>query len=856
MLSGQNLTIKTQEAINAAVQMASEHRNTEVFPSHLAWALTTQKDTLWNLIMAKTMLEESQLKNWVAQAAVLSVPPERVRLAESTVNLMLAAEKFKVSLKDEFLSTEHFLLGYYEKKLNPIFSELKSQYPKIDDLKDEIMNMRNNQNIETDQPEASLQVLEKYCRDLTQLANEGKLDPVIGRDDEIRRVVQVLARRTKNNPVLIGEPGVGKTAIAEGLALRIVNGDVPEILFGKKLMSLDMGALLAGAKYRGEFEERLKAVVKAVTDSHGEIILFIDELHTLVGAGKTDGAMDAGQILKPALARGELRCIGATTLDEYRKYIEKDKALERRFQSTVIDEPSVEDTITILRGIKEKYELHHGIKIKDSALVAAAKLSDRYISSRFLPDKAIDLIDEAASQLNIEVHSVPKELDEINRNVTRLSVELKALQQEGVEQEKINELSDRLKTVQAEQEILQNRWTQEKETLLKAQNLKSEIDETKKLIMKAEREGDLEHAARLKYGKVPELKKLLAEYEEQAKINNHGLLREEIGPDEIAQVVSLWTKIPVSKLNQKEVNKYINLETHLEKRVVGQEKALAEIAHAVRRSRAEISDPNRPIGSFLFLGPTGVGKTETVKALADVLFDSDSEVVRIDMSEYMEKHSVSRLIGAPPGYVGYDEGGQLTEKVRRKPFSVVLFDEMEKAHPDVFNVLLQVLDEGRLTDGQGREVDFKNTVIIMTSNLGSDIISDTQLSPESKESQIEKRMKEHFRPEFINRLDSVVIFQSLKETQIEKIVEIQVDRVLKRLKEKEINFTIDEKAKKYLAHKGYDSLYGARPLKRLIDREILNKIAEKLLAAEISEGDQVVISATDFGIHIEVVPRP
>lgn len=856
MLNQEKLTIKTQEALSAAVQTATIQRNTEVLPCHLAQAFMQQNDTLWFLTLDQSGVDmdslNAKLHRQVSDAPVLSTTPERVRFAEASVNAILSAEKWRADLKDEFLSTEHFLLGFYDKKQNPVYDELKAKFKNAQDLKDKIMSLRNNQNIQSDHPEAELQVLEKYCRDLTQLANEGKLDPVIGRDEEIRRVVQILARRTKNNPVLIGEPGVGKTAIAEGLALRIINGDVPEILQNKRLMSLDMGALIAGAKYRGEFEERLKALVKAITDSNGEIILFIDEIHTLVGAGKTDGAMDAGQILKPALARGELRCIGATTLDEYRKYIEKDKALERRFQSTLVEEPSVEDTITILRGIKEKYELHHGIKIKDSALVAAAKLSDRYISSRFLPDKAIDLIDEAASQLNIEVHSVPKELDELNRTVTRLSVELKALQQEGVEKEKIHELTDRLKTVQAEQETLQARWMQEKETLLKAQETKTEIEETKNLILKSEREGNWEEAARLKYGRIPELQKQLAEYEEKTKTNRNGLLREEIGPEEIAQVVSAWTKIPVSKLNQKEMDKYLQLESQLEQRVVGQEKALAEIAHAVRRSRAEISDPNRPVGSFLFLGPTGVGKTETVKALAEVLFDSESEVIRIDMSEYMEKHSVARLIGAPPGYVGYEEGGQLTERVRRKPFSVVLFDEMEKAHSDVFNVLLQVLDDGRLTDGQGRIVDFKNTIIIMTSNLGSDIISDSSLSFEARTSQVEKRMKEHFRPEFINRLDSVVMFEPLKETEIEKIVEIQIERVLKRLKEKGINFVTDDTAKKYLAQKGYDPQFGARPLKRLIDREILNKMAEKLLSGEVEDGDTVVIKATDFGIHLEI----
>lgn len=856
MFDQQKLTIKVQEALSAAVQKATQNNNTEVTPAHLALALSSQDETLWSLVLSKDLNNlKAKLEKQISMAPVLSTTPERIRLAENTIDLILAAEKEQQNLKDEFLSTEHFLLSFYNKKNNPVFETLKSNFTKYEDLKDKIMNLRNNENVKTDQPEASLQVLEKYCRNLTALAGEGKLDPVIGRDEEIRRVIQVLARRTKNNPVLIGEPGVGKTAIVEGLALRIIDGDVPEILKHKTLMSLDMGAILAGAKYRGEFEERLKAIVKAVTDSHGQIILFIDEIHTLVGAGKTDGAMDAGQILKPALARGELRCIGATTLDEYKKYIEKDKALERRFQSTLVEEPSVEDTITILRGIKEKYELHHGIKIKDSALIAAAKLSDRYISSRFLPDKAIDLIDEAASQLNIEVHSVPKRLDELNRTVTRLTVELKALQQEGVEKTKIDELNAKLKEVVAEQEALQSSWSKEKENLLQMQNLKSEIEDSKNQIVRAERVGDLEEAARLKYGKVPELQKKLEELESITK-SNKGMIREEIGPQEIAQIVSAWTKIPVTKLTQKELDKYIYLEDELEKRVVGQSKAMSEIAHAVRRSRADIADPNRPVGSFLFLGPTGVGKTETVKALAETLFDSDSEVIRIDMSEYMEKHSVARLIGAPPGYVGYEEGGQLTEKVRRKPFSVILFDEMEKAHPDVFNVLLQVLDEGRLTDGQGREVDFKNTLIIMTSNLGSDIISDSHLTAEQKESKVEARMKEHFRPEFINRLDSVVMFNTLKESEIEKIAEIQILRVLKRLQEKNIDFEIDETAKKYLAHKGYDPDFGARPLKRLIDKEILNKIAELLLTSKINEGDKIKIVASDFGIHIENVTNP
>lgn len=857
------MTVKTKEALANAVQMAFQDKSSEVQIEHFLLSLNSQKETVWSYFVKDALVElNTKLEAELKKAPKLSNPSENIRLSAKLGSFLMAAPQFQSLLKDDFLSTEHFLLQSFEAN-NIVGQYLRRKFKTTEDLKVAIMNLRNDKNVTSDQPEDSLQVLEKYCKDLTALANEGKLDPVIGRDSEIRRVIQILSRRTKNNPVLIGEPGVGKTAIAEGLALRIINGDVPENLKNKKLLSLDMGLLVAGAKYRGEFEERLKNVIKEISDSHGQIILFIDEIHTLVGAGKTDGAMDAGQLLKPALARGELRCIGATTLDEYKKYIEKDKALERRFQATLVEEPSVEDTITILRGLKEKYEVHHGVKIKDSALIAAAKLSDRYISSRFLPDKAIDLIDEAASQLNIEVHSVPKALDEMNRKVTRLKVELKALEQEQevlsdkektLETEKIKTLKDELKYYQEKQEALNLKWKKEKESIAAIQDVKTEIESLNNQIQKAERDANFEEAARLKYGKLPEKMKILHDLESKDHSDNE-LLKEIVGPEEIAQVISAWTKIPVTKLTQAESEKYLHIDEELKKRVVGQDEALKEIAAAVRRSRAEISDPNRPIGTFLFLGPTGVGKTETVKALAESLFDSESEVIRIDMSEYMEKHSVSRLIGAPPGYVGYEEGGQLTEQVRRKPFSVVLFDEIEKAHKDVFNLFLQIFDEGRLTDGQGRVVDFKNTILVMTSNLGSEYLSDTTLSEEKRHQSVEGILKSHFRPEFLNRLDSIVYFNPLSKTNIEDIVVVQLQSVIKRLKDnKGIELIIDPTAKAYLAKKGYDPNFGARPLKRLIDREVLDKIATLVISNKVQSGDTVVLKATDLNLIVEVEP--
>ncbi len=861
-LQQDKFTVKTREALAQAVQYSIQGKSSEVAIAHFLLSLSSQKDTIWTYFTKDFFAElKTKLDLEINKLSKLSAAPDNIRISSQLSVFLMSSQQFQTLLQDEFLSTEHFLLQSYE-SMNVVGQYLKRKFKNTDELKIAIMNLRNEKKVTSDQPEDSHKVLDKYCKDLTELANEGKLDPVIGRDSEIRRVIQILSRRTKNNPVLIGEPGVGKTAIAEGLALRIINGDVPEGLKGKKLLSLDMGLLVAGAKYRGEFEERLKNVIKEITDSNGEIILFIDEIHTLVGAGKTDGAMDAGQLLKPALARGELRCIGATTLDEYKKYIEKDKALERRFQSTLVEEPSVEDTITILRGLKEKYEVHHGVKIKDSALIAAAKLSDRYIGSRFLPDKAIDLIDEAASQLNIEVHSVPKALDELNRKVTRIKVELKAIEQEQEvlttkekfeDTEKIKILKTELNLLLEKQEVLNLKWNAEKEGILAVQDLKTEIESINNQILKAERDTNLEEAARLKYGKLPEKVKLLLELESKDR-NENELLKEVVGPDEIAQVISIWTKIPLNKLTESESEKYLNIDQLLKKRVVGQDEALIEIASAVRRSRAEISDPNRPIGAFLFLGPTGVGKTETVKALAESLFDSDNEVIRIDMSEYMEKHSVSRLIGAPPGYVGYEEGGQLTEQVRRKPFSVILFDEVEKAHKDVFNLFLQIFDEGRLTDGQGRVVDFKNTIMVMTSNLGSEYLSDPTLDQNKKIKSVDAILKSHFRPEFLNRLDSVIYFNPLTKSNIEEIVGVQVLALTKRLKDKGIELVIESSATAYLAKKGYDPNFGARPLKRLIDREVLDKLATLIISNRVKSGDRAIISANDLSLVVDIQP--
>lgn len=826
------MTLKAKEVMQSAAQFAEKSKHPTVDPEHVLLMCLENPDSVVVEILNKIQPQSvERIKKSLRQK--LDRLPQvsgsaKVTASAGLVQFFAKAEKISQTMGDRFIGLEHFFMAYEGQDLGI----------KITDFQKELEKMRGGEKLTSEEGDSQYNALQKYSRDLTVMAQEGKLDPVIGRDEEIRRTIQVLARRKKNNPVLIGDPGVGKTAIAEGLAIRIVNRDVPEVLFGKKIVSLDMGALIAGAKYRGEFEERLKAVIKEVSKSDGEFILFIDELHTLVGAGKSDGAMDAGQLLKPALARGELRCIGATTLDEYREYIEKDKALERRFQTVLVDEPSVEDTITILRGLKNKYEVHHGVRITDDAIISAAKLSHRYISNRFLPDKAIDLVDEAASKLSIEINSVPAEVDELNRKIMQLQIEKSAIQQDKKEDPRLKEIDLQLNDLQSQVKVLTTQWEQEKKEILSLKETKAQIEDVLKQIEVAERDSQLERAARLKYGELPVLEKKLKQLNNEAdssKDNSKKLLREEVTPEVIAEVVAKWTGIPVEKMVQSETEKLLKMEALLSRRVVGQDAAIKAVSDAIRRSRAEIGDPNRPIGTFLFLGPTGVGKTETVKAVAEFLFDSEENIVRIDMSEYMEKHSVSRLIGAPPGYVGYDEGGQLTEQVRRRPYCVILLDEVEKAHPDVFNVLLQVFDEGHLTDGQGRTVDFKNTVIVMTSNIGSEL-------------------KNYFKPEFLNRIDEIITFSELGREQLNTIVELQVQKVIQRLAEKKIKMSVHSAAFEFLGKKGYDPAYGARPLKRAIQDHLLNPLSKKMLAREIPPASQVEVGATDLGLTFTVKP--
>ncbi|MDW8222354.1 MAG: ATP-dependent chaperone ClpB [Gemmatales bacterium] len=866
-------TEKAQEALHAAQKRAIRESHQQVDVEHLFLALLEQEDGITLPILHKAGVSrperikerlEQELRR-LPRVSAVGGSPEQVYITGRLNRLLMQAEEEAKKLRDDYISVEHLLLAIVED--TGFSGRLLREYGiSRETLMVALQQIRGHQRVTSPTPETTYQALERYGRDLTKLAAQGKLDPVIGRDDEIRRVIQVLCRRTKNNPVLIGEPGVGKTAIVEGLAQRIVRGDVPEGLKNKRIVQLDMGALIAGAKYRGEFEERLKAVLKEVQEAQGEIILFIDELHTVVGAGRAEGAMDASNLLKPMLARGELHCIGATTLDEYRKYIEKDAALERRFQPILVEPPSVEDTISILRGLKERYEVHHGVRIKDSALVAAAVLSNRYIADRFLPDKAIDLVDEAAAKLRTEIDSMPSELDEILRKVMQLEIEREALRKETdpASRERLQRLEKELADLRGRADALKAQWEQEKQMVQQLRDLRAQIERTKIEIEQAERQYDLNRVAELKYGRLFGLEKALKEAEEELARKGVRLIKEEVDEEDIAEVVSRWTGIPVSKLLEGEAQKLMHLEEELHKRVVGQDEAVRVVAEAVIRARTGLKDPNRPIGSFIFLGPTGVGKTELARALAETLFDDERAMIRIDMSEYQEKHTVARLIGAPPGYVGYEEGGQLTEAVRRRPYSVVLFDEIEKAHHDVFNVLLQILDDGRLTDGQGRTVDFRNTIVIMTSNIGSQRILMYQGLPGGSEYERMKQavleeLRLHFRPEFLNRVDEIVVFHALSEAHLQKIVDIQLARLQKRLQERRITLQVTNAAKAYLAKQGYDPHYGARPLKRLIQREVETALAKRLLAGEVRDGQTVELdydSRSDKLIFRVVTPNP
>ena len=843
----QKLTKKTIEAIQAAQDTAIEYQNTNVDQPHLLYALMTQENGLIPQLMKK-LGKDATVISGNLERIMANIPKvtgsgrdmNTVYISQSLDRLLNASEVIAKNMGDEFVSVEHVMLSYFDNADKDIKQLFKDFAIDKDSFLKALQDVRGNQRVTSDTPEDTYDVLKKYGQDLVELARQNKLDPVIGRDSEIRNTIRILSRKSKNNPVLIGEPGVGKTAIAEGLAQRIVRGDVPDNLKDRKLFSLDMGALISGAKFRGEFEERLKAVLNEVKKSDGKIILFIDELHTIVGAGKTDGAMDAGNLLKPMLARGELHCIGATTLNEYRQYIEKDPALERRFQPVRVDEPTVEDTISILRGLKERYEVFHGVKIQDSALITAAVLSNRYITDRFLPDKAIDLVDEACATIRTEMNSMPTELDDIARKIMQKEIAETALKKEEdkISQEKLAEVRKELSELRDEFNSMKTRWENEKNSISRLQKLREDIEHTNADIAKAERSYDLNKAAELKYGKLPALKKELEEAEAAADdYEKHTLLRDKVTDEEIAKIVGRWTGIPVSKLMEGEREKLLHLDEVLHKRVIGQDEAVQKVSEAILRSRAGIQDPNRPIGSFMFMGPTGVGKTELAKALAQALFDDEKNIVRIDMTEYMEKHSVSRLIGAPPGYVGYEEGGQLTEAVRRKPYSVVLFDEVEKAHPDVFNILLQVLDDGRITDSQGRTVDFKNTIIILTSNLGSEYIlegidENNEITPEAR-AQVDKLLKTHFRPEFLNRLDEIVFYKPLSKKEIYPIIDLMLDGLRKRLEDKQLELEVTDSAKEFIAKEGYDPVYGARPLKRYIQSKLETLIARTMIANDL-----------------------
>ena len=849
-------TLKVQEALQEAQSLANKYGHQAMDVEHLLASLIKQPEGITGEILKKLGADPKSVENEIRkvlekQPRVEGAGTGQTYMTPRLNRLLDAALVEAARLKDEYVSAEHILIAITEEKEGSAAKILRSNGITKDTLFKVLVEIRGSQRITDPNPEEKYQALKRYARDFNELARKGSFDPVIGRDDEIRRVMQVLSRRTKNNPVLIGEPGVGKTAIVEGLSQRIVNGDVPDSLKDKRIVGLDIGSLIAGAKYRGEFEERLKAVLKEVTGAQGEIILFIDEIHTVVGAGAAEGAVDASNMLKPALARGELRCVGATTLNEYRKHIEKDPALERRFQPIIVREPSVEDTIAILRGLKERYEVHHGVRIKDTAIIAAATLSNRYISDRFLPDKAVDLIDEAASSLRIELDSMPAEIDAIERKVIQLEIERQSLKNEmdKTTRERRDKIDRELADLKESREKLKLHWMGEKEAIRKIQTIKGRIEEYKTEELNAQREGDLARAAEIRYGKLVELnREMEEEHKNLSRLQkDEKMLKEEVDEEDVAEVVAKWTGIPVSRMMESDVQKLIHMEERLKQRVVGQDEGIAAVSSALRRARSGLQDPNRPIGSFIFLGPTGVGKTELARALAEFMFDNEQSMIRIDMSEYMEKHSVARLIGAPPGYVGYDEGGYLTESVRRRPYSVLLFDEIEKAHPDVFNILLQVLDDGRLTDGHGRTVDFKNTIVIMTSNIGGHWIQDPSISDEEKRERTMEALKAAFRPEFLNRIDDMITFRSLGMEDIDRIIDIQIGLIEKRLKERKLSLELTEEAKNYIAHAGYSPVYGARPLKRALQKLILDNLAMKILEGTFAEGDHILVELTDSG---------